>query len=259
MMASLRPRITIRSIALARSIVITASSPHKPLSQNFTHFVSIPLTQPQIVSGYSQLRSSILASSFPGVETRMFTRPERLHLTVLMLDLSSESLQTKAQSAFLACREKLSGLLGGQPLRLAIRGLEFIPLSRKDQRLARVVFLDVGEPEQKALLRKVCDTVIKAMLAGEILGPGCLSHIVQNEGVYYPEKLHLTVMNCSYSPRMRRQQQGQRTGLDPEPILHKYAKSDLGTAEVDSLHLSTRFRFDPGTGFYSNLCTMSLL
>lgn len=99
-----------------------------------THFVCIPVTQEHIRQKFEEFRDAILSLTatkgiaFEGVEEKLFIDPFKLHLTLFPLLLANEneiSLAKSLLSDFFQS-EEFPGILGSEPLKLSIEGLEIL-------------------------------------------------------------------------------------------------------------------------------------
>jgi len=93
--------------------------------QEPTHFLSLPFTSTQIRLGAQQFRDSVLADfshvslcekrlfaqnttlQYAGIDEKVFLAPEKLHLTIGMLVLNSESERNEAKKALDSCADEI--------------------------------------------------------------------------------------------------------------------------------------------------------
>lgn len=74
----------------------------------FTHFVSIPGNSDQVKENFKKFKEGILREHGKGVRAikeEIFQKPERLHLTVIMLVLLDEEDRKKSVEALEACKK----------------------------------------------------------------------------------------------------------------------------------------------------------
>jgi len=209
----------------------------------FTHFVSVPLNQINIQRSYGLLKEKMLECE--GVSPRLFAHSQRLHLTILMLNLDSEEKIQKSIDGFNASLKPVTDNYTG--LELKIQNLNYIPTKNKEY--ARVVYIEVGTKKQQDVLRQISNIIITNMLKHKVIDIAQLNHISTTNNQYYPEKLHLTIMNTTYTK--------SKKGILIQPLINKFSDCSLGVAKVNQLHISTRFKFAED-GFYVPLSVISL-
>jgi len=223
----------------------------------FTHFISLPLNSPEIQLKFSELKSKICQENFtkfPYIE-KIFAKKESLHLTILMLNLDTEIKKLASIEAFKLSESNIKSniLSPNQNFSLDISNLNYIPI-RKFPQFGRVIYAEIGSAGQREILMKICDTLIKNMLKFNVIEETEFSHIHKSEnGMMYPEKFHLTIMNTTFlkSKNIKKQ------GILAEPLLENYHNYNFGTMKINEMHISTRFKFNEN-GFYLPLAIMKL-
>ncbi|KAG8435143.1 hypothetical protein GDO86_013191 [Hymenochirus boettgeri] len=97
--------------------------------QQFTHFLSFALNQPQIQKNFLLFKDEVLAKCFKdrGVEGTIFQNPAKLHLTIGTLVLLNEKEVTQANELLKCCKEEfLDKITGSKPLQVKVAGIEYM-------------------------------------------------------------------------------------------------------------------------------------
>ncbi len=238
-----------KGTALAGTSASAEKGGYEP-RQEFTHFISIPLNQPDLVKKMAQLQTDILAQKFPGVEPRLFVTGRTLHLTILMLVLPDAPKQELAKKAFASCKEKIDEIMAKQPFHLTLKSLSCIAKGDVAQQ-TKVVYVKMGDEKQLELLKKVSNVIISAMLEHGVIKESELSHISKVDGLYFPDTFHITIMNSTFAHK------GRFYTFNSAPLLKVFEGTELGTCIVDEIHVSTRFSYT-GDGFYTPLAILPL-
>ena len=97
------------------------------------------------------------------------------------------------------------------------------------------------------------------MLAAEVLERSELSHIKYNykENFYYPEQLHLSLVNSSWGMKQLQEAWGRREFYG-KSILDEHADFKFDPVPAATVELSTRFHYDPDTGMYLSAYTIKI-
>lgn len=76
----------------------------------FTHFISIPGNSDEVKENFEKFKREVLKNcntGVRGVKEEIFQKPERLHLTLIMLVLLDEEDRTKAIEALEICKQQI--------------------------------------------------------------------------------------------------------------------------------------------------------
>ncbi|KAF8060498.1 histidine--tRNA ligase [Scenedesmus sp. PABB004] len=218
---------------------------------DFTHFVSLPLANGAATDErLTEFRDQVLAApgaAEAGLEASVFADAAKLHLTLVMLKLCSDAARHAAAEALRGLAPAARELLGGEPLRVRLAGLEVM---RGDPSDAHVLYLKVApEPAGDGRLARLCELVVAAFKAAGLLQPGQAEHV----------KLHATVINTRHRhvPGGGRERR-ERVGVDARALLSEWGGLDLGELTLASLELSTRGASD-ARGYYAAAATLPLL
>lgn len=76
----------------------------------FTHFISIPGNSDEIKGNFKKFKDEVLSNYSTGVrglKEDIFQKPEKLHLTLIMLVLLDEEDRKKAAETLETCKEQI--------------------------------------------------------------------------------------------------------------------------------------------------------
>jgi len=218
--------------------------------EEFTHFISIPLNYPVILEKVGKLMSDILAKKYPGISAKVFAKKETMHVTILMLTLTTPEMLELAKKAIISTTDKIKEILSKNPLKLSLQKLSCIA-NHDDPTKTRVLYVKLSDGNNLEILKSISNVLISAMLEHKVISEKELSHIEKKEGKYYPETFHITLMNSTFL------HQGKFCTFDAKPVLEGFGESDLGEITAEAIHISTRFSYDE-KGFYKPLYIMPL-
>ncbi|KAK3713586.1 hypothetical protein RRG08_055228 [Elysia crispata] len=222
--------------------------------QPFTHFLSIPVTSDNIITGFENFKDDVLlqCDGDEGVDGSIFQTPQKLHLTLGTLVLLNKSEIDKASALLESSQEDLiSSIIRGEPLTVQIQGLEYM---NDDPGAVDVLYAKVRDGEAADRLQTLVDCLV---------GKFSLSGLMQQE--HERVKLHVTVMNTLFrkdpsdteSHQAVRGQRKARESFDARGVLKNFKDYDFGSLTIPSIHLSQRF----STGqdqYYECVCSAVL-
>lgn len=193
-------------------IIIKAPS-NATARQKFTHFVSIPFTAHEMKSNFIRFRDEILADSETyGLDKSLFYKPEKLHLTVVMLSLSDSQDEESALKSLQDCKELIiDQILQGKLLTVAVRGVDVM---NEKPTSANIIYGKVISDE----LQQITNEISKKFPNHETMQRG---HV----------KLHVTLINTSKSKKCRRK-------FDATKILENFNNYDFGLITINEIHIS---------------------
>lgn len=203
-------------------LMINASVPAK---QKFTHFISIAFTADEIKENFVRFRNEILADEESyGIDKSLFYKPEKLHLTFVMLSLLDEQDENSALESLKNCKETIiDPMMQGKPLTVTVKGVDVM---NENPSSANIVFAKVASDE----LQAIADGIAQNFPNHETRGSSV--------------KLHVTLINTSKSRKRRRK-------FDATKILEKYDNFEFGTMLIDEIHISQLIATAPN-GFYGS-------
>ncbi|XP_005100147.1 activating signal cointegrator 1 complex subunit 1 [Aplysia californica] len=225
--------------------------------QQFTHFLSIPVTCEQVVTGFEDFRFEVLrqCDGDRGLDASLFQNPKKLHLTIGTMVLLNDNEIERAAVHLQSCQEELiQPLLQGERLEVQIRGLEYM---NDDPGSVDVLYARVQEGCACDRLQSLVDRLVDRLTSAGIMQR-------DHERV----KLHVTVMNTL----MRKDPSGtsvpqadsngharprERESFDASQILKKFPDFDFGPLHIDSLHLSQRYSTGDN-GYYAQVTAVEL-
>ncbi|XP_069743121.1 A-kinase anchor protein 7 [Narcine bancroftii] len=195
------------------------------------YFVSIPITNPKIVSGIKAVQDFV-AQTDERLSKAMIPI-SCLHITVLVTHLASDVEVNKAVSTIEECKEPVQEILLGKQLVLEFCGIA-------DFR-GEVVFAQLVQNEQLATLIRIAEIVKKKFQANGIL-----------TGDSRAFKPHLTFMKRSRAPKLHHQ--GIKK-ISPE-LYQNFKNHYFGDEVVTCLHLCSMLK-KQSNGYYH--CETSLI
>jgi len=218
----------------------------------FTHFISFPLNARSVQEAFADFKSDVLreCDDDRGVDFSLFQHPGKIHLTIGTLVLLDDGQIDEARQALERCKKEIiEPLIGGEGLRIAMRGLEYMndDPSEVDVLYAQIQMLDGSEKLQ--------------MIADRIVDHLCSQNLMTQQ--YDRVKIHATVMNTLFRrdnsgtdapmPRGgdqdRRPIRKDRESFDAKRIFNSFGDYDFGDHAITEVHLSARHSTGPD-GYY---------
>jgi len=215
---------------------------------DYTHFVSIPLNSPALVSALEDFRERVMAlppEQRPGVDASIFAKPQHFHLTVCMLKLCSEAARRRAREVLRAFDFRDAR---AAPPRFSLGGLGTFSgrLDRVD-----VLFMKVAEAEG-GRLQTLVDSLGRAFGESGLLLP-------RDRKERIPVKLHATVINTRFRKGAKgRKGAGRRSHCDCSQIASSLGGWGSGELQLREVHLSQRGAYRESDGFYLPLEVVGL-
>uniref|UniRef100_A0A0B7A270 K Homology domain-containing protein n=1 Tax=Arion vulgaris TaxID=1028688 RepID=A0A0B7A270_9EUPU len=209
--------------------------------EQFTHFLSIPVTSDEIILNFDDFKTKVLSKcdGDRGLDSSLFQNPQKLHLTIGTLVLLSEREIQKAVSLLQTCQtELIEPILKGERLEVQVRGLEYM---NDDPSAVDVLYAKIEPGEACQRLQLLVDRLVDRFTSADL---------IQRE--HDNVRLHVTVMNTL----MRKDPSGTsvpkvqtnsrpgsklRESFDGSHILQKFRDFKFGTHHVSSIHLSQRY------------------
>lgn len=200
-------------------------------SQRLTHFLSVKFTTEEIKRNFIIFRDEIINDT--KLEASLFQKPEKLHVTVVMLSLKNEEEKARARECLETCKEKiLDPVLKDKPLTVSVSGVSVFSDERPSA--SHVLFGKVVSEE----LQDIANRTAK-LFADQ----GLSKHT--NEDVV----LHLTMINTAfYKPFGQKPGQSNRGNsryqkirygsFDARKILEKYKNFDFGSLSINKIEIS---------------------
>jgi activating signal cointegrator complex subunit 1 len=241
---------TKTSSVLSEDLVPAAPKSSK---KAFTHFLSIRLQSDEVTSKFMEFKDKIaLNLEVYGLHESLLQKPEKFHITLVMLSLDQAE---KTSEAATECLQKfkdevIDPILNGQPLVLHLKGVDIM---NKNPEKAGVVFAKI-ESEK---LQEIADK---------------LAHHFAAEGFGELErssvKLHSTLINInfyqlSHFERNAAKKWGGNVVKRWKPfnatkLLEDFKDFDFGSMEVSEIKISALLPPDE-TGYYPSAGVVKLL
>ncbi|XP_075780293.1 A-kinase anchoring protein 7 isoform X3 [Pelodiscus sinensis] len=188
------------------------------------YFISIPITNPKITTGIQAVQDTLVQKDHR--LSQAMVHHGSLHVTLLIMHLSSEEEVGIAVGAFLESKAAVEELLQGKHLDLSFQGIDHF----KNE----VVFVDFASSDHIATLMEIAETMKK---------------IFQKKGLLAGEnralKPHLTFMKLSKSPKLRKQVKR----IDPK-LYENFKSHCFGDETLYRLDLCSMLKKKQPNGYY---------
>lgn len=253
--------------------------------QQFTHFVSIPISKYLLIkSRFLEFKSSILSdpklSTVKNIDESVFQHENRLHLTVQILYLGDsydrETLNIRFKEfdrTFL--RPFIESIQ--KPIRLQFKGIDIM---NDDPSQTHVLYAKCFEIEQNNHFKQIVNKLYEWTMG---TGLDCYRQQFESSNSDYKIKLHMTLMNSRYRGRNQENFDGnfrddeiddlirqkndankevennskqKNDPMDVEEILKRFGDFDFGTIEINEIQIATRQNYDVD-GSYRTLSRIS--
>ncbi|XP_019868874.2 activating signal cointegrator 1 complex subunit 1 [Aethina tumida] len=224
-----------RTVASARSqvaLVVLTKREKLPV----THFISIPMTSPEIQKNFEKFRDEILnGPKTRGIVPSVFQSPANLHLTLTMLMLLDEKEIEEARQTLKICQQETIHKLfpRGQEHTIVVKGVEIMNDDPSD------VHVLYGKIVQDEKLQQLADEIVSSFARKGFI-----------KRQYDKVKLHVTLMNSVFNKN--------KETFDANDVLKKYENYYFGKTIFESVQLSIRFSFS-SSGYYESACTIPVL
>lgn len=214
--------------------------------QQFTHFLSVSFATEEIKTNFQKFKNDVLKdSAMFGIDESLFQKPEKLHLTVVMLVLLDNQDRVIASELLQDCKEMIiEPILQDEPLRVSMTGLNYM---NDDPSAVDVLYANIVSDKLQEIANEV---------AQYFASRGFIQ--LQHENM----KLHVTLMNSRFSEHDdaiekdegendRDKNRQQRKTFDASRILKNFKDFHFGTFVVNELHLSQRYS-KASNGYYES-------
>jgi len=175
------------------------------LNQKWTHFFAIPFNKvsqnQDLVDKFSYFRNKIIEQEFVDINESLFQAPERLHMTLCLLELKGNNEVSKIKGIL---KEKIQPEINEFVKDKAIYSFfDTFEIFGKPHE-SRVLYAKPKNSQSDKLF-DVLDILFSNLAENKVLNKDALqySSIAVNEKTdrYEKEKLHLTIMNSTFSLR----------------------------------------------------------
>ncbi|XP_058880039.1 A-kinase anchor protein 7-like isoform X2 [Acipenser ruthenus] len=211
-----------RKRTLAAESEDDAGKKKKPQRPNY--FVSIPVTNPKILTGIEAIQDAIIQKDHRF--SKAMIPAGTLHITLLVTYLGNEEVNM-AVCAMTEMKDTLLDMLQGKELVLPFHGIGHFR--------SEVAFVQMAEGEHVIALTKIAETVKKSFEEKGIL--------VTDSKAFKP---HLTFMKLSRAPKLR--SQGIKK-LDPK-LYENFEHHNFGEETVARLDLCSMQKKKQPNGYY---------
>jgi activating signal cointegrator complex subunit 1 len=220
----------------------------------FTHFLSIAFTSPEIQQNFLQFKNDILSDSeIYGLDESLFQVPQKLHLTIVTLALLDNEDRCLCAELLQDCKEMIiQPILRDEPLKAKLVGLDYMndDPSSVDVLYGKVVsenlqeisngiaeyFASRGYSQVKHDYVKLHVTLINSLFR-------------DNDDAFVKEKEEIRADNKDNFKT--------RVTFDASKILKKYKDFYFGEIDVKEIHLSQRYS-KATNGYYESTAILKL-
>nr|CAH0100675.1 unnamed protein product [Daphnia galeata] len=200
----------------------------------FTHFVSIPLSTPDIKTRFLQFKNDVLRFSRGAIEDDLFQNADKLHLTIGTLVLLTNDERVQAAQSLQNCKNRIRDIIGPNPIEFEIRGVEYMndDPEKIDILYGRCV-------ENSGRLQQLADIIVDRLETDGLL-----------DRQYERVKLHATLMNSLFKVKDDSEENTVRSTFNAKPILENWKDYSFGFVSVNEIHLSQRYSTSQSTKYY---------
>ncbi|XP_051153858.1 activating signal cointegrator 1 complex subunit 1 isoform X2 [Leptopilina boulardi] len=218
-----------RSIISARNrIDLLVESSRKKVQ--FTHFLSIPLTDKNIIDAFREFKNDVIHKTGKGarrVNEKIFQNEERLHLTLDVLKLMDENERQAAAKKLIDCKKDIIDpfLKDNGPINLVIKGIEIM---NDDSSEVKILYAKVVDSEN--VFQTLADNIVKYFVKDGLINPK-----------YNCVKLHMTIMNTKFALKDDKESvKGDWGTFDATNIMKIHKDTYFGGVKLSTIHLSQR-------------------
>ncbi|KAJ8726442.1 hypothetical protein PYW07_001140 [Mythimna separata] len=228
------------------------------MKQKSTHFISLPMNNPNIQKRFEEFQTSVLRDCpSRNLDQSLFIKPHKLHLTLGVMCLMDNEERLFASKLLTEAKEKvvMPILRGHLPLKIRLKGLSYM---NDDPSQIDVLYgLVQEEGNSKGLIQEFADALVEHFYKA-----GYMNKEYDRDSV----KLHVTLINSKYRSRSEsanadnsassaRNTRRPRETFDGTEVLKKFADYDFGVTELTEIHLSQRHSVG-SDGYYQPTCVV---
>uniref|UniRef100_A0A8C4QV89 K Homology domain-containing protein n=1 Tax=Eptatretus burgeri TaxID=7764 RepID=A0A8C4QV89_EPTBU len=205
-----------------------------------THFMSVPLATPAFQEAFCTFQRDVLSncSECRGMDSTIFQRPHRLHLTLCVLTLLSPHEVEQAVAHLNATAPLIRDIVGDEPLSVSICGVEYM---NDDPAMVDILYGKVHTKDGSDRLQQLANGLVSHF-----------SNTVFLKKDYEQVKLHLTLLNTTFRKKVvqgadsktskveERRGFKDRESFDACKILKLYAEHPFGEMVLNEVHISER-------------------
>ncbi|KAI8062732.1 AKAP7 2'5' RNA ligase-like domain-containing protein [Gongronella butleri] len=187
---------------------------------NLTHFVALPTQASFATRKLLDFHKEVAAYKADGINTKMLIPPQKLHITLGVCKLLS---QTDLEKAILTMKQDLPPLIHSimqNESVIAIR-LKKLAIMEEDPKKASILYIEAQDETKTQVLTRLCEGI-----RNKLMDQG----IILDEG--RPLKIHITLLKTRGSGM-----DSDRPTFDARKLLKAHGDLDLGLVHIDKLHL----------------------
>ncbi|EGD73638.1 hypothetical protein PTSG_05347 [Salpingoeca rosetta] len=194
-----------------------------------THFVSIPLTSPQLTEALDTFSQTVMQAcgNSPGLTKELFIDKASFHLTLGVMKLFTEADIERAKELLEGIRRDCGELLPTTDRTITIRGLDIMQPAPEQ---AHVLYARASLGASDALQAFADAVAARYHQAGLFDEPEV--------------KLHATLINTKFRRAVTAGRRPKRVAFDASKILQQLGSHEFGTCALEEVHLSRMSRRD---------------
>ncbi|XP_049850715.1 uncharacterized protein LOC126323760 [Schistocerca gregaria] len=205
------------------------------------YFISIPMTDPALQKNVECLYSEIKSLPFCPYLDPFLIDTSKLHITIAMLVLNSESRVEEAKALLNSLSPEIDALIGDNELQVEFE--QTLSSMQPNPSACRVLYAKPTRSTEK-LLRPIADLILLSFMKEGFTQLKAFS----------PTKLHMTILNVRTASKRADESEATR-GINVGPVLklsHRFS-----VVRPKSIHLSQRHKFDEN-GYYHSVSKIDL-
>jgi len=219
------------------------------LKQRPTHFLSIPVNSDFMKQNFNQFKEEVCNL---GVDPEYFTTQEKLHLSLLMLNLGDKEEEDIAKRFLDSAKtEIIDPLLSAITLNIRVKGIASM---NNRPNAVHVLYAQMVEADEnnQGLLRRLRNELMNYFSKSGVLAKN-----------YEDGKLHITLLNSAHkmdpktNPEKVQKRWEKRQPFDATKIFEKLEHFDFGEQSLKEIHISLMSAVGPD-GYYQSLAAVPI-
>jgi len=201
------------------------------------YFLSFSLAVQSVQQGLTEFKEELLAE-YPFISPKLFQSELKLHLTIGMVYLLSESEVIKAKQLLdTKVKDMANQILGDleqSNIQVKMKGIEIM---NDDPYMTDIVYGKIEDPDE--LVQSISDETI-----------GLFVEAGYSKNEYNRTKVHCTIMNSLFA---KEEGDKKRKSFSAAEFMknEKFLNWDFGNITIDTIHLNKRFERNEKDGYYN--------
>ena len=230
------------------------------INDKVKYFLMIPLEQENFIKTFNDIKE-ILEKEKPNYfDTNLFIKPQKLHLTLVVLDLKENKEKTEKVISIIKSLLNEIKDIANDELYFNFDKLDAFDSIKK----AYVIFAKMLEDENHYKLKMITNLIIKKLIEESILNKNDLQNLKINEEysdgqLIYTIKFHATLLNVKYLNRaLQKEKKDFIKEIDATEILKNIKDIKFPDCKMEKINLCA-MREDESTGKYQIIQTFNIL